>query len=63
MATFFAFFGIGTVLGILFTLALLIPLGIYIIYCIVRVLYTWGYILIYGIDPSTGKPPDPLSKT
>lgn len=62
MASSLAFFGFGSLLGILFSLALLIPLGIYIIYGIGKTIYLWSYVLIYGIDPRTGKPPKPLPK-
>lgn len=63
MASFFAFFGIGSVLGILLTLILLVPLAIYFIYNIGHIIYIWSYVLFRGIDPRTGKPPKAIEKT
>lgn len=62
MEIFFACFGIGSVLGILFFLLMLIPLSIYCFCLIAHVFYIYGSILFRGIDPITGKPPKTLEE-
>lgn len=56
-ASFFAWAGVGSVLGILFVLFMLIPVALYFIYVVCHIIYLWSYVLFTGIDPRTGKPP------
>jgi hypothetical protein len=59
MAFILTCLGIGFAFAFGLGVFLLIPVALYFVYTVCRIVYVLGYLLITGNHPDTGKPPQP----